>query len=60
MYNIYIVYINRNTHNYGGAEWVIDGENGRYTYPATMHEEDARNMYSRGECFDCEGQQAEE
>ena len=48
MYNIYDVRLNANTHNFGGLEWVVDGERGRDTFPGTWAECTAREYYSKG------------
>ena len=32
-----------------GAEWVVDGERGRCTYPPTMTEDEVREAYQKGE-----------
>ena len=32
-YSVYDVHRNRDTHFYGGSEWVVDGELGRRTFP---------------------------
>lgn len=48
-YNVYDCHLNRNTHNWGGAEWVVDGERGYCTYPPTMTEEEVCRAYQKGE-----------
>ena len=48
MYNIYDVHLNADTRNFGGLEWVIDGERGRDTFPGTWAECKAREYYRRG------------
>ena len=45
MYTIYDIRINRNTKNWNGCEWVVDGEAGIMTFPATMTEEEVRKQY---------------
>ena len=47
-YNIYSVRLNADTHNFGGLEWIIDGENGRNNYPGTWAECTAREYYHKG------------
>lgn len=49
MYTIWDVRKNVQTANCGGAEWVVDGERGRCTYPQTMTEEEVRTAYQKGE-----------
>ena len=39
------------TKNFGGREWVVDGENGRWNYPGDWPVERAENMYRRGEAY---------
>lgn len=46
--NIWDVRLNGDTKNYGGLEWVIDGEDGRKTYPGCWAECKAREYYLRG------------
>ena len=48
MYNVYNSFLNTNTHNFGGMEWIIDGENGKYNYPGTYPEEYCRRLYQKG------------
>ena len=48
MYGIYYVCLNSNTRNWGGLEWVIDGERGRDTFPGTWEKEKAIAYYRRG------------
>ena len=48
-YTIWDVRKETRTANWCGAEWVVDGERGRCTYPPTMTEEEVRNAYARGE-----------
>ena len=45
---IWDIHLNGNTHNYGGLEWVVDGENGRKTYPGTWAECTVREYYAKG------------
>lgn len=49
MYTIWDVRKETRTANWGGAEWVVDGERGRCTYPPTMTEEEVRKAYQKGE-----------
>lgn len=48
-YTIYDVRKETRTVNWGGAEWVVDGERGICTYPSTMTEDEVREKYARGE-----------
>ena len=48
-YTIWNVRKETRTVNWGGAEWVVDGERGRCTYPPTMTEEEVRKAYMNGE-----------
>jgi len=48
-YTIYCVKHNTHTLNYGGEEWVIDGERGFCTYPGYWTKEEAIAAYQRGE-----------
>lgn len=48
-YTIWKISKNVSTANWGGCEWVVDGERGRQTYPPTMTEEEVRNAYQKGE-----------
>ena len=49
MYTIYDVRMNTHTINWGGAEWVVDGERGRCTYPGFWTKEEAIESYQKGE-----------
>lgn len=51
-YNVYNIRMNRNTHHFGGAEWVVDGELGYVFYPGDWTKEQARDFYERGLYFD--------
>lgn len=62
---IYDVHLNNRTHNFGGLEYVVDGEMGRWTYPATLPECLVRRLYNdglsnvpNGYCDGCEGSHA--
>ena len=48
MYNVYNSRLNSNTKNFGGLEWVIDGECGRRNYPGTWAECKAIAYYKHG------------
>ena len=48
-YNVWDCHLNRNTYNWGGAEWVVDGERGRNTYPGDWTMAEAKEAYARGE-----------
>ncbi|MBQ6679524.1 MAG: hypothetical protein IJM76_05820 [Lachnospiraceae bacterium] len=47
-YSIYDVHLNAETRNYGGLEWVVDGELGRATYPADLSGMEVRALYRAG------------
>ena len=49
MYNIYDVRENTRTVNWGGSEWVVDGERGICTYPGYWTKEQAIEAYQKGE-----------
>ena len=48
MYTVYDIHYETSTHNWNGAEWIVDGERGRYSYPPTMTKEEVRKAYSEG------------
>lgn len=48
MYTIYKSFLNTDTYNFDGLEWIIDGENGRYNYPGTYPEEYCKRLYAKG------------
>lgn len=50
--NIYDLRLNGNTHNFGGLEWIVDGEIGRMNYPGTWAECTVRAYYHRGLAYD--------
>ena len=52
MYNIYDVRENKNTHNFGGHEIVIDGERGFETYPGRWDISEAKRHYMCGVPWD--------
>ena len=45
---IWNVFLNENTHNFGGKEWVVDGEIGRMIYPGTWDKSVACTYYAHG------------
>ena len=45
---IWNVQMNANTFNFGGLEWVVDGEVGRMVYPGSWAECTVREYYRRG------------
>ena len=47
-YVIWNISLNKNTFNFGGAEWVVDGEIGRMVYPASWDKDVVRTYYSHG------------
>lgn len=65
-YNIWDVRLNRNTYNWCGSEWIIDGENNINTFPGAIPECMARKLYSMGlsyspiieVCQGCDGKQS--
>jgi len=52
MYVIWDIHLNGNTKNFGGLEWVVDGEYGRETYPGSWAECTVREHYREGRTFD--------
>ena len=46
-YGVYDCHLNKNTKNWDGAEWVVDGEYGRMSYPTTMTKEQAIDAYRK-------------
>lgn len=46
--NIYNMRLNGDTMNFGGLEWVVDGEIGRMNYPGCWAECTVRAYYRRG------------
>lgn len=48
-YTIWDIRKETRTTNWGGCEWVVDGERGRCTYPPTMTEDEVRSAYQKGE-----------
>ena len=51
MFNVYDIHLNGDTKNFGGLEWIVDGECGRRNYPGTWAECTAREHYSKGTSF---------
>ena len=49
MYTIWDVRKNYRTLNYGGCEWVVDGERGICTYPGFWTKQEAIDAYQKGE-----------
>ena len=47
-YNIYTMWLNSNTKNYDGCEWIVDGELGFRSYPGTWTPEMVREYYRNG------------
>lgn len=47
-WNIYDCHLNRNTTNFDGTEWIVDGEYGRQNYPGYWKEKTAREYYANG------------
>ena len=50
--SIWNVSLNSNTRNFGGLQWIIDGEDGRRNYPGCWAECQARAWYKRGLNYD--------
>lgn len=50
-YNVWDHHLNADTKNFGGLEWVIDGENGRRFYPGSWAECKAVRAYRDGYGF---------
>ena len=50
--NIYKIWLNADTQNFGGLEWIVDGEIGRMNYPGTWAECTVRAYYRRGLSYD--------
>ena len=48
MYNIYNIRLNSDTNFFDGLEWVIDGENGRMSYPGSWAQCTAVRYYRHG------------
>ena len=51
-YAVWHVYLNRDTFNFGGQEWVVDGECGRDTFPGSWPRDKAVRYYRNGWGFD--------
>ena len=51
MYTIYEIHLNGNTKNFGGLEWIVDGERGRMNYPGTWAECTVPEYYASGISF---------
>lgn len=49
---IWNVHLNCDTYNFGGMEWVVDGEDGRRVYPGTWAECIVREYYQNGWPYD--------
>ena len=47
----YDVHLNGDTKNFGGLEWIVDGEYGRKNYPGTWAECTVRECYASGISF---------
>lgn len=54
MYTIWNAYLNKETFNFNGSEWVIDGELGRMVYPGNWEKSIALTYYSHGWGYDHE------
>ena len=51
-YVIWNVHMNNDTLNFGGAEWVVDGELGRMVYPGVWDKSLACAYYAQGWGYD--------
>lgn len=47
-WSVYDSHLNADIYNFGGLEWVVDGERGRYSYPGTFPECLVKRMYMEG------------
>lgn len=47
-YVIWDCHLNPDTHNFGGLEYVVDGERGRRVYPGSIPECLAKRLYACG------------
>ncbi len=45
---IYNTYLNGDTMNFGGMEWIIDGQCGRWNYPGSYPKEYCERLYKQG------------
>ena len=52
MFTIYDCHLNGRTMNFGGLEWVVDGERGRRNYPGTWPACLAKMCYQEGLSYD--------
>ena len=48
-YNVWNLYMNTHTLNWDGKEWVVDGENGRWTYPGSLDVAAVVEYYGKGD-----------
>ena len=48
IYNVYNVHLNTDTIFFGGKEWIIDGGNGRWSYPGDWDKSKAIEYYKKG------------
>ncbi len=46
--NVWDCRLNADTYNFGGLEFVVDGERGRWVYPGTLPECLVKRMYMEG------------
>ena len=53
-YLIWDVQVNTRTFNFGGSEWVVDGEIGRMVYPSSWEKSKVCSYYARGWGYDHE------
>ena len=47
-WSVWDFHLNSYTYNYGGLEWIVDGERGRRAYPGTLPECLVKRMYMEG------------
>ena len=48
---IYHMNLNTETENFGGREWIVDGDMGRWNYPGNWSAETVRQYYADGIAF---------
>lgn len=51
-YCVWDLHLNKETFNFGGSEWVVDGELGRNFYPGEWPKEKAVRYYKNGWNYD--------
>ena len=53
-YSVWDAHINTRTFNWGGKEWVVDGENGRWFYPGNLDRAVVIEYYEKGVTWNAE------